>query len=190
MGRLVVLLIAALVMAQAAAQQPAKPEADPTVVDMMQRAMKHVEAVLAAPDTGIALSRDPAFFSPLFLKYPKQRGWGMAYFVRMGKPLAPATFGIKCSTGALNVLTYGVGKRADGKTSPYACPLLVECKAQTTRTNGCFAVDLDVCVRQDGIARINKVTGASFATELDFRTPAKVSDCSREAVRRAKAGQR
>lgn len=190
MGRLVVLLIAALVTAQAAAQLPAKPTAQPTIMDMLQTAVKLVETALSAPDSGLALSSDPAFFSPRFLKYPKQRGWGMAYFVRMGKPLAPAAFDINCSTGALNMLTYGVAKSADGKTSPYACPLFVECTAQTTRTNGCFAVDMDVCVTRDGVARINKVSSASFATELDFKTPAKVSACSREAARRAKDQRR
>jgi hypothetical protein len=72
-------------------------------------------------------------------------------------------------------------KKADGKSNPYACPLFLECKAQTTRTNGCFDVDLDVCVTQDGVARINKVTGTSMAVEFDVKTPAKVSACSREA---------
>ena len=150
-------------------------------MELIQAALKQVEATLSAPKSGIELSRDPAFFSQRFLKYPKQRGWAMAYFVRMGKPVAPAAFGMKCSAAGLNILALGIAKKPDGKSNPYACPLFLECKAQTTRTNGCFDVDLDVCVTQDGVARINKVTGTSMAVEFDVKTPAKVSACSREA---------
>ena len=110
----------------------------------------------------------------------------MAYFVRMEKPVAPAALGIKCSAGGLTILALGIAKKSDGKSVPYACPLFAECTAQTTRTNGCFDVELDVCVTQDGVARINKVTGTSIAVEFDFKTPAKVSARSRELERLAK----
>lgn len=51
------MLIVALVTTSAVAQQPAKPKSELHLMELIQTALKQVEATLSAPKSGIELSR-------------------------------------------------------------------------------------------------------------------------------------
>lgn len=142
--------------------------------------------MLSAQKPGRDVAKDGKFFTSRFLKEPQRRGLAWPYFSQLTQPLTPAAFGASCSVDAFSAIALQVVPKPSPKSAYHPCRVRMECTAQTTRASGCFEVEVDVCLSTAGEARIDKITGMSKATEWDFKTPAKVSECSREAERRAK----